>query len=45
MLLLDSSGQELVVTAARGIEATVHQGGRVPVGRVSLVASRQRSSR
>lgn len=33
MLLLDSFGQELIVTAARGIEGTVHQGGRVPVGR------------
>ncbi|MBV8995800.1 MAG: SpoIIE family protein phosphatase [Pseudonocardiales bacterium] len=33
VLLLDSSGQSLVVTAARGIEAAVHQGVRVPVGK------------
>jgi anti-sigma regulatory factor (Ser/Thr protein kinase)/putative methionine-R-sulfoxide reductase with GAF domain len=33
VLLLDSSGQQLVVTAARGIEAAVRQGVRVPVGK------------
>jgi putative methionine-R-sulfoxide reductase with GAF domain len=33
VLLLDSSAQQLVVTAARGIEAAVRQGVRVPVGK------------
>jgi anti-sigma regulatory factor (Ser/Thr protein kinase)/putative methionine-R-sulfoxide reductase with GAF domain len=33
VLLLDSSTQQLVVTAARGIEASVRQGVRVPVGK------------
>jgi anti-sigma regulatory factor (Ser/Thr protein kinase)/putative methionine-R-sulfoxide reductase with GAF domain len=33
VLLLDSSSQQLVVTAARGIEASVRQGVRVPVGK------------
>ena len=33
VLLLDSSGQQLVVTAARGIEAAVRQGVHVPVGK------------
>src|ERR671916_953926 len=33
VLLLDSSGQQLVVTAAKGIEAAVRQGVRVPVGK------------
>lgn len=33
VLLLDSSSEELVATAARGIEATVRQGIRVPVGK------------
>ena len=33
VLLLDSSSQQLVVTAARGIEAAVRQGLRIPVGR------------
>jgi serine phosphatase RsbU (regulator of sigma subunit) len=33
VLLLDPSGETLVATAARGIEAEVHQGVRVPVGR------------
>src|SRR5262245_20662979 len=32
VLLLDSSGQHLVATAARGLEEEVHQGVRVPVG-------------
>src|SRR3712207_5694242 len=41
VLLLDSSSQQLVVTAARGIEAAVRQGLRIPVERVSPVASRQ----
>jgi sigma-B regulation protein RsbU (phosphoserine phosphatase) len=46
VLLLDSSAQQLVVTAARGIEAAVRQGVRVPVGKgFSPVASRQRSNR
>jgi putative methionine-R-sulfoxide reductase with GAF domain len=33
VLLLDSSGQQLVVTAARGLEATVRQGIRIPMGK------------
>jgi anti-sigma regulatory factor (Ser/Thr protein kinase)/putative methionine-R-sulfoxide reductase with GAF domain len=33
VLLLDSSAQQLVVTATRGIEAAVRQGIRVPVGK------------
>jgi anti-sigma regulatory factor (Ser/Thr protein kinase)/putative methionine-R-sulfoxide reductase with GAF domain len=33
VLLLDSSSQQLVVTVARGLEATVRQGIRVPVGK------------
>jgi anti-sigma regulatory factor (Ser/Thr protein kinase)/putative methionine-R-sulfoxide reductase with GAF domain len=33
VLLLDSSAQQLVVTAARGIEAAVRQGIRIPVGK------------
>jgi anti-sigma regulatory factor (Ser/Thr protein kinase)/putative methionine-R-sulfoxide reductase with GAF domain len=33
VLLLDSSAQQLVVTAARGIEAADRQGVRVPVGK------------
>jgi anti-sigma regulatory factor (Ser/Thr protein kinase)/putative methionine-R-sulfoxide reductase with GAF domain len=33
VLLLDSSGQELVATAARGIEAEVRQGIRIPIGK------------
>src|SRR3954468_3744801 len=33
VLLLDSSGLELVVTAARGLEATVRQGMHIPVGK------------
>ncbi|MGH3786711.1 MAG: ATP-binding SpoIIE family protein phosphatase [Pseudonocardiaceae bacterium] len=33
VLLLDSSSQQLVVTAARGIEAAVRQGLRIPVGK------------
>jgi phosphoserine phosphatase RsbU/P len=33
VLLLDSSAQQLVVTAARGIEAAARQGVRVPVGK------------
>src|ERR671916_2820880 len=33
VLLLDASSQQLVVTAARGIEATVRQGIRVPMGK------------
>ena len=33
VLLLDSSCQQLVVTAARGLEATVRQGVRIPMGK------------
>jgi putative methionine-R-sulfoxide reductase with GAF domain len=33
VLLLDSSGQQLVVTATRGLEATVRQGLRIPMGK------------
>jgi transcriptional regulator with GAF, ATPase, and Fis domain len=33
VLLLDSTSQQLVVTAARGIEAAVRQGMRIPVGK------------
>ena len=33
VLLLDCSAQQLVVTAARGIEASVRQGVRIPVGK------------
>lgn len=33
VLLLDSSSQQLVVTVARGIEAAVRQGVRVPMGK------------
>ena len=33
VLLLDSSSQQLVVTAARGLEATVRQGMRIPMGK------------
>ncbi len=33
VLLLDASSQELVATAAKGIEATVRQGIRVPMGK------------
>lgn len=33
VLLLDSSAQQLVVTVAKGIEASVRQGVRVPVGK------------
>ncbi|PZS31845.1 MAG: histidine kinase, partial [Pseudonocardiales bacterium] len=33
VLLLDSSSEQLVVTVARGLEATVRQGIRVPVGK------------
>ncbi len=33
VLLLDSSAQQLVATAARGLEATVRQGIRIPVGK------------
>ena len=33
VLLLDSSGQQLVATAARGIEASVRQGIRIPMGK------------
>ncbi|HEY2671705.1 MAG TPA: GAF domain-containing SpoIIE family protein phosphatase [Rugosimonospora sp.] len=33
VLLLDSSGQYLIATAARGIEEEVRQGVRIPVGR------------
>lgn len=33
VLLLDSSGRQLVATAARGIEEEVYQGVRVPVGK------------
>jgi anti-sigma regulatory factor (Ser/Thr protein kinase)/putative methionine-R-sulfoxide reductase with GAF domain len=33
VLLLDPSSQELVVTVALGLEATVHQGVRIPMGK------------
>lgn len=33
VLLLDASGEQLVATAARGIEAEVRQGVRIPLGR------------
>jgi transcriptional regulator with GAF, ATPase, and Fis domain len=33
VLMLDCSSQQLVVTAARGIEASVRQGIRVPIGK------------
>jgi sigma-B regulation protein RsbU (phosphoserine phosphatase) len=33
VLLLDSSGQQLVATVARGIEAEVRQGIRIPLGK------------
>jgi phosphoserine phosphatase RsbU/P len=33
VLLLDSSSQELVATAAKGIEAVVRQGIRIPMGK------------
>ncbi len=33
VLLLDSSSQQLVVTAARGLEAAVRQGIRIPMGK------------
>jgi GAF domain-containing protein len=33
VLLLDSSSDQLVATAARGIEAMVHQGIRIPMGK------------
>ncbi|MGH3669377.1 MAG: GAF domain-containing protein [Pseudonocardiaceae bacterium] len=33
VLLLDPSSQQLVVTAARGLEATVRQGIRIPMGK------------
>jgi signal transduction protein with GAF and PtsI domain len=45
VLLLDSSSQQLVATAARGIEAAARLGIRIPMGKVSPVASPQRSSR
>jgi phosphoserine phosphatase RsbU/P len=45
VLLLDSSAQQLVVTVAKGIEASVRQGVRVPVGKgFSPVASRWTSN-
>src|SRR5918998_183735 len=33
VLLLDSSSQQLVATAAKGLEAAVHQGIRIPMGK------------
>jgi transcriptional regulator with GAF, ATPase, and Fis domain len=44
VLLLDASCQELVATAAKGIEATVRQGIRVPMGKgfAGRVASEKR---
>lgn len=33
VLLLDSSGQQLVATAARGLEAEIRQGVRIPMGK------------
>jgi sigma-B regulation protein RsbU (phosphoserine phosphatase) len=45
VLLLDASCQQLVVTAARGIEAAVWQDIRIPMGKGFAVASRPGSSR